>query len=211
MEKQRIIVYVDGFNFYYGLRSERRWKKYYWLDLVKFFDMFMKENQELVAVKYFSARTYDLEKSRNQNAFFQANKENPRFHLILGKYLKKSFECFNCHRIIHTYEEKESDVRIATQIVADAYQNNCDIAIVVSADSDMIPAIELAKEAGKQVYAYFPPNQQSSNLRTLCGRTIDLVRYENRFKLCLLPDVVHLKASNFDLRIPEKWKKHQLM
>lgn len=164
MEKQRIIVYVDGFNFYYGLRSERRWKKYYWLDLVKFFDMFMKENQELVAVKYFSARVNDLEKSRNQNAFFQANNENPRFHLILGKYLKKSIECYNCHRIIHTFEEKESDVRIATQIVADAYQNNCDIAIVVSADSDMIPAIELAKEAGKQVYAYFPPNQHSSNL-----------------------------------------------
>lgn len=88
MEKQRVIVYVDGFNFYYGLRSERRWKKYYWLDIVKFFDLFMKENQELVAVKYFSARTYDLEKSRNQNALFQANKENPRFHLILGKYLK---------------------------------------------------------------------------------------------------------------------------
>lgn len=74
----------------------------------------------------------------------------------------------------------------------------------------MIPAIELAKEAGKQVYAYFPPNQQSSNLRTLCGRTIDLVRYESRFKLCLLPDIVHLKASNFDLRIPEKWKQHQM-
>ncbi len=59
MDKQRIIVYVDGFNFYYGLRSESRWKKYYWLDMVKFFDMFMKENQGLVAVKYFSARDRD--------------------------------------------------------------------------------------------------------------------------------------------------------
>lgn len=38
-------------------------------------------------------------------------------------------------------------MRIATQIVADAYQDNCDLAIVVSADSDMIPAIELAMEA----------------------------------------------------------------
>ena len=76
----------------------------------------------------------------------QANRENPKFKLILGKYLKKSITCFKCGNVIHTHEEKETDVRIATQIVADAYQKNCDISIVVSADSDMIPAIELATE-----------------------------------------------------------------
>lgn len=69
MEKQRVIAYIDGFNFYFGLRSEPRWKRYYWLDVVKFFDMFMKDNQELVAVKYFSARPYDNAKKLNQNAF----------------------------------------------------------------------------------------------------------------------------------------------
>ena len=50
-EKQRVIVYVDGFNFYYGLKSSARWKKYYWLDIVKLFESFMRPNQELVAVK----------------------------------------------------------------------------------------------------------------------------------------------------------------
>ena len=55
MEKQKVIVYVDGFNFYYGLKHDVHWKRYYWLDMVKFFEMGLKENQELVAVKYFSA------------------------------------------------------------------------------------------------------------------------------------------------------------
>ena len=59
MEKQRVIVYVDGFNFYYGLKKDARWKKYYWLDIVRLFEMFMRPNQELVAVKYFSARPVD--------------------------------------------------------------------------------------------------------------------------------------------------------
>lgn len=27
MEKQRVIVYVDGFNFYYGLKKERTWRR----------------------------------------------------------------------------------------------------------------------------------------------------------------------------------------
>ena len=32
MDKQKVIVYVDGFNFYYGLRKNR-WRKYYWIDM----------------------------------------------------------------------------------------------------------------------------------------------------------------------------------
>lgn len=29
MEKQKVIVYVDGFNFYYGLKKNKCWRKYY--------------------------------------------------------------------------------------------------------------------------------------------------------------------------------------
>ena len=29
---ERVSVYVDGFNLYYGLRA-RGWRRYYWLDL----------------------------------------------------------------------------------------------------------------------------------------------------------------------------------
>lgn len=209
-EKQRVIVYVDGFNFYYGLKSSPRWKKYYWLDIVKLFESFMRPNQELVAVKYFSARTNDLEQSRRQNAFFQANQENPKFHLVLGKYLKKSITCFNCGNIIHTHEEKETDVRIATQIVADAYEKNCDVAIVVSADSDMIPAIEIATQARQSVFVYFPPNQYSSNLATKSiVPPVRLERYEKRFRESLFPDTVHLSLPDYDLSIPQRWKLHQ--
>lgn len=203
-EKQRVIVYVDGFNFYYGLKTPK-WRKYYWIDIVRLFEMFLKPNQELVAVKYFSARPADVGKSKRQDAFFQANNENPKFKLILGKYLKKQFECYKCHNIIHTYEEKESDVRFATQIVADAYQKNCDIAIIVSADSDMIPAIEIAKEVYVKVFIYFPPNQFSSNLSTMGdGISTLMQRYEHRFKKAIMPGTIHLN-SGFDLKKPTEW------
>lgn len=206
--KQKVIVYVDGFNFYYGLKKYP-WKKYYWLDIVKLMESFLKPNQELIAVKYFSARPTDVEKCKRQDAFFQANKENPKFKLILGKYLKKEIECFKCHNIIHTYEEKESDVRIATQIVADAYQRNCDLAIIVSADSDMIPAVELAKEAKVNVFVYFPPHQFSSNLATMgSGAPIHMMRYESKFKKAVLPDNIKL-SNGFDLSIPAEWKALQ--
>ena len=182
--KQRVIIYIDGFNFYYGLKTAP-WKKYYWLDIVKLMESFLRPNQELIAVKYFSARPTDVGKRKRQDAFFQ---------------------CFKCHNIIHTYEEKESDVRIATQIVADAFQHNCDLAIIVSADSDMIPAVELAKEAKINVFIYFPPHQYSSNLATMGnGAPIQMLRYEKRFKQALLPDKITL-ANGFELSIPTEWK-----
>lgn len=211
MSKQRVIIYVDGFNFYYGLRKNRSWRRYYWLDMVRFFEKFMKPDQELICVKYFSSRPDNNDKALRQNAFFQANKENPKFQLILGKYLRKNIVCYNCGYMIQTYEEKESDVRIATQIVNDANNHNCDVAIVVSADSDMIPAIELALVAGTRVFVYFPPFHHSNSLSNIStSRVIYLEKYESRFRQCVLPDLVHLTASDFDLKIPDKWKAYQI-
>ncbi|MBQ6306916.1 MAG: NYN domain-containing protein [Bacteroidales bacterium] len=211
MNKQKVIVYVDGFNFYYGLKKNSSWKRYYWLNLVKLFEKFMLKNQELMAVKYFSARPINNEdKAHRQSMFFDANKENPKFHLIMGKYLKKKIVCKRCGFNINTYEEKESDVRIATQIVNDAKNGDCDIAIVVSADSDMIPAIELAKSAGARVYVFFPPSHHSEAIAKIPG--INVIRmqwYETRFKQSVLPDEIILKRSGYKLVIPDKWKKYK--
>lgn len=204
--KQSVIVYIDGFNLYYGLHAKPQWKRYYWLDFVRLFDQFMSSNQELIAVKYFSALVSDMEKKDRQKKLFAANQENPRFQLTLGKYLKKKIKCPNCLTRFKTYEEKETDVRLATQIVSDALQHKCDIAIIVSADSDMIPAVEIAKQAGIQVAVFFPPSHLSSDLANQSSvPPVNLSHYEDRFKKALLPNVVHINKTNYDLRIPEKW------
>ena len=40
--KKQVIVYVDGYNFYYGLKNGGpKWKRLYWLDIVKFFERMM--------------------------------------------------------------------------------------------------------------------------------------------------------------------------
>jgi len=42
MDKKKVIVYVDGYNFYYGLKhGGSMWKRLYWLDIVKFFERMM--------------------------------------------------------------------------------------------------------------------------------------------------------------------------
>lgn len=86
--KQKLIFYIDGFNFYFGLK-EKKWKKFYWLDVVEFCSKFLRKHQELIEVKYFSAIPKDIVKHDRQDLFFSANKLNPKFKLILGKYLGK--------------------------------------------------------------------------------------------------------------------------
>ncbi len=144
MGNKKVIVYIDGFNFYFGLKSSK-WKKYYWLDTVKFFAKFLKSYQDLVQVNYFSAIPHDSGKQDRQDLFFSANKLNAKFQLHLGKFLEKKIKCRECKNLHVTYEEKESDVRVATRMIADVVNNNCDISILVSADSDLIPPIEFIR------------------------------------------------------------------
>lgn len=203
---KKIIVYVDGFNFYYGLKS-KNWKSYYWLDMVGFFESLIKPYQELVEVVYFSAKSDSPGKRERQSLFFEANKLNPKFKLVLGKYLKKEIRCRSCGFINKTFEEKETDVRIATTLLSDAYANKCDIAILVSADSDLVPPIERIKELNprQRVYVYFPPNRYSSNLAKLCHGTKKLDGSSVEFRKNILPDSITL-PSGYVLKRPENWR-----
>ena len=203
--KQQVIVYVDGFNFYYGLKS-KGWRKYYWLDMVKFAEKLLRPHQQLVEVGYFSAKPTDNQKSKRQDAFFQANKLNSQFALHLGKYLKKDIACKYCGRINHSFEEKETDVRIATAMLADVYQERCDITMLVSADSDLVPPIERIKEIAPthKIITCFPPNRHSSNLRQW-SNGVKMLTDHRLYEECLLPETITL-PSGFVLKRPDKWK-----
>lgn len=204
-KKQRVIIYVDGFNFYYGLKS-KSWRKYYWLDIVKFFQRFMKPYQELVHVNYFSARSHSAKQAKRQDAFFSANNINPQFNLHLGRYLQKEVFCTNCETHFNTFEEKETDVRIAVTLIADAIKNECDISIIVSGDSDLTPPIRFIREAkpSHKIFVYFPPNRYSANLDTLADNTKSLQKFEAYFNESLLPEEVTL-LSGYKLKKPAEW------
>ena len=202
---QKVIVYVDGYNFYYGLK-EVKWKKYYWLDLVSFFESFMQNGQELVGVKYFSAPTNNQEKRKRQSDFFSANKLNDRFELILGNYLNKNVYCRNCHTDFEVPEEKKTDVNIATQMIADCIYHDCDISIIVSGDSDLTPPIHFIKQHNPdhKVFVYFPPRRQGLHLKNICDSSLYLEHWKKRFRENLLPETITTK-SGYQLKKPSEW------
>lgn len=54
-EKEKVIVYVDGFNLYFGL-LEAGLSYCKWLNINKLAINLLKKNQELIEVKYFTSR-----------------------------------------------------------------------------------------------------------------------------------------------------------
>ena len=84
---QQVMLYVDGFNLYYGLRA-RCWRRYYWLDLRHLSVNLLRSGQELVAVRYFTARVSpepgDPDKPARQNTYLEALATLPDLHIHTG-------------------------------------------------------------------------------------------------------------------------------
>jgi uncharacterized LabA/DUF88 family protein len=205
--KQKVIFYIDGFNFYFGLRS-KKWKKYYWLDIVSFCNQFLKPHQELVEVNYFSAIPTNTDGDQErQDLFFSANKLNPKFNLHLGKFLEKPKKCNSCGATYKSFEEKETDVNIATNMIRDVVQKNCHISILISADSDLIPPINFIREhdPSHRIMVYFPPNRFSFDLKNKANVYLKLESHQDKFEKAILQEEITL-SNGYVLKKPKHWK-----
>ena len=212
----RVNVYIDGFNFFHGLKKMRNtdpdWQKFYWLDLVKLFDHFILPGQSLQKVFYFSAIDHVQDRSIRQAKLFSANKLiNPdRFEVIYGKYYQKTLKCKLCTGRYKTHEEKRTDVNICAYMMSDCALNNADAIMLVSADSDLITPIELMRRdyPAKKLRLFFPPSANSHELtnimKSIRKEPIHLSRHKQKFINSILPEVVSKESKTFT--IPEKWK-----
>jgi uncharacterized LabA/DUF88 family protein len=212
---KKVIAYFDGFNYYEGLRK-RGWKKYYWQDFVKFVELFLRNHQELEAVRYFSAIQKDAEKAKRQDKLFQANKTNSKFSLILGEFKQRTkWRNIDCNgrkvgRQIKFWEEKKSDVALASYIIRDVVLNKCDTIFLFSADSDITPALDVIQEITHsiktiKILVFFPPGNYSYDLSNRANKVFRLERHEYKFQSSQFPDEVELD-SGFVIEKPEKWK-----
>ena len=138
---ERVNFYIDGFNFYYGLKRLKKndvdWQKFYWLDFVKFFEHFLGENQVLQKVYYFTAPPLKVQKSNRQGLLFDANYmlNGKRFEVIKGQFYEKQLVCPVCNSSYTRPEEKRTDVNISVRMMGDCSLNNVDTLVLVCADS----------------------------------------------------------------------------
>ena len=213
---QKIDFYIDGFNFYYGLRAAKKgdpqWCYAYWIDFVELCKKFLGEDQELGKVVYFSAKPLGFKKAARQRELLKANKalHPTEFEVVEGRYLSKSIVCPNCKKPFLRPEEKKTDVNISVRLLGDCISNSADRIVLISADSDLIPPIKFILDnfPDKKIKVFFPPTLISKEtiavMRKKSGKVIFMENNYPRFKASVMPDEVIVGDTTYT--IPEKWK-----
>ncbi len=157
---RRTNVYVDGFNLYHAL-DDLGDDSLKWLCLRRLSESIIGERETLNSVKYFSAyANWIPEAAQRHRAYVDALKvEGVKF--IPGQFKKKFLKCKSCGKQYHTHEEKETDVNIAIHLIRDTFEDSFDRAIVISADTDMRTAVEMARNISgtKSIDVVSPPGR----------------------------------------------------
>lgn len=203
----RVIAYIDGFNLYFGLKS-KGWKRYYWLDVVGLSRALLKPGQTLQAAHYFTARIRltgnNHADMQRQADYLDALATSPLLTIHFGHYLPKGRQCRRCGNTWTDYEEKMTDVNIAVQLLADAYDDRFDTALLISADSDLTTPVQQvrARFPAKRVIVAQPPGRNSVQLAT--AATAAFTISETKVRQNQLPAAV-TTASGYVLTRPANW------
>ena len=158
--------YIDGFNFYYGV-FRRRYPAAVpadkWLDWRSLASLLVDERDIVHKIHYFTARIErsdnDPDQSLRQETYFRALRRVPgvEFHYGLFKrrstygeliYPRPDSLGLPSGRVvkINRFEEKGSDVNLATRLVEDSFVGGIQHAIIVSNDTDLIAPVISAKK-----------------------------------------------------------------
>ena len=202
---KKVIAYVDGFNLYFGLRAGHL-KRFYWLDIRAMAQNLLKGNQRLTVTKYFTTRiSGPPDKSKRQTTFLEALETLSDFEIYYGHYLSKPITCRNCGQSWPRFEEKMTDVNIATEMLVDAFSDKFDTALLISADSDLVRPVETIKKMfpQKRVIVFFPPNRSSAALKAVAN--VQLSIGHSLLAKCQFPDKV-IKADGYVLQRPSEWR-----
>jgi uncharacterized LabA/DUF88 family protein len=168
----RVAAYVDGFNLYFGLK-ESYGRKYLWLDLQALAESLLRQGQTLARVTYFTARVRgDAESQQRQSDYLDALASHcSKVSVVDGRFQQKRRQCRQCGTSWTVFEEKQTDVHIAVSLVEDGVRDLYDSALLISADSDLCPAVRAVKRlrSDKRIIAAFPPRRNSDDLK----KTVD--------------------------------------
>ena len=127
--------------------------------------------------------------------------------VVLGNFKLKDRKCFTCNTSWKDHEEKETDVNIALYLLDGAYQDIYDRALILSADSDLAPAIRMVRERfpEKSLRLLTPMGRYniSELLEAVGGQKGASKIKRSHLERCLLPESITDKAGRIIRRPAE--------
>src|ERR1700761_5765818 len=138
--RMRVACYIDGFNLYHSIDDLGK-PHLKWVDLWALAQSLCRNGETLVKVAYFSAfATWKVDAYARHRQYVAALKQRG-VECHMARFSAQTAQCLKCKTKWTRHEEKETDVHFSLTFLEDAIDNVFDRAIIISADSDHVPAV----------------------------------------------------------------------
>jgi uncharacterized LabA/DUF88 family protein len=138
------------------------------IDFLKMSDLFCaKANAERFRTYYYFCMPYqsaqptpeERERFMRTDKFINYLRRLPRFEIRLGKLGKREYVCTKCKFQTTDYEQKRVDNLLTVDLVSLSWQRVIQKAILLTGDSDFVPAVQEAKKAGVLAMVWYARTQ----------------------------------------------------
>lgn len=190
-KKSPVNVYIDGFNLYHAIEKLEK-PDIKWLNYRKLSETFIRGTEYLKDVYLFTSMTPWNKEKKDRHALFLQAQRAVDVDVVEARFKKSRRHCRSSDKWCKFWEEKESDVAIAVQMLADAFAGKTRRMILITADTDQIPTIKYLQAAFGEIELMLavPPNRknQARDLSALFNPTRGRVELdEGRLRSVLLP------------------------
>lgn len=213
----RVAFFIDGFNVFHALdyrqpyspqdfTRTKYYHKYKWLDYSALANCFVTSTDKIVAIYYFTAYAEWKQNGMARHRLLVRALKTKGVKVIRGKFKVKHKKCPLCKRTYKTYEEKRTDVNISVKLFQCAYKDKFDTGILITGDSDIIPAIVAVKESfpKKQIGVVTPIGRSAEELKKVCDFYMKMK--EEHLQRSQFPDRVIIDSEkNIFLDRPPTW------
>lgn len=144
---KKVAVYIDGGNLYFKLKDKELNIK----NTINFnyfnFCKFLARDRKIMSLRYYVG-IIRAKNNRDKKGMSLRNNQRKLFN-----NLKRNFIIKKGHLMQNNgkYHEKGVDVQMAVDLLVGAYENYYDEAVLISSDTDLVPAIKKVKSLGKKV------------------------------------------------------------
>jgi uncharacterized LabA/DUF88 family protein len=167
----RISLYIDGANFFGGLRTINKHYSDYKFD----FDRFIRNivgRGDLVSIYYYNAslkQQINPQIFAKQQSLFKRLRKIKKCKVVLCKRQRRQNQDGD-----HYYTIKGDDIHLAIDMLRDAYEDKYDTAVLISGDGDFAPLVKYVKQKGKKVENYHFKDNISSDLLKACDLNVTI-------------------------------------
>lgn len=179
---KKVSFLIDGFNLYHSLRELHKitGKPVKWLDLRTLCGQYIQNVRAAVGDRVEIAKIYHftaipVHKRFTQPDVIQRHElyikalESAGVVVVRSPYKQKPIRCPDCKHDFWRPEEKETDVAIGVKLVEVFIRAECDAAVIVSGDTDLLPAVRTVKSlfgGARKIGIGFPFNRMNNEPQT---------------------------------------------